>query len=210
MAELVMALAITAITGLAVAGVSVALSSAYESSEGYSESIQTARTTTDRIRRAVWASKLVLRAGDGCLTVWRRDTNGDGQINLTEIVSYSLDRSNNRLVERYVAFPVGMSENTRKALDATVSLATALANDNYLGSANLGYGVTNVLAENVSSFAAEGDVAPPLTRLVEIELTVGQSLQTMTLRTAAGLRADYISRLQETKTGWVLSGGSAN
>jgi len=208
LAELVMAMAVVAIIGTAAAGVAIALSSAHEASEEYGESIQTARITMVRLRKDICSAKLVLQAAENKLVVWKKDTNGDQKINLSEVVRYYLDVANRQLIKETVEFPDSMADSVREALDSTVLLSTAISGTSYLSAGNSGYGKTTVIAEDVAYFRALPRTAPPLTKLLQIEVKVGDSIGSIRLRSAAYLRADLVKLVGESRGQYILTDGS--
>ncbi len=121
--EVVMAVSIMSMIGLCIAGAAMALSTGYENGQDYYECIQTSRVTMLRLEEMLRNSLLVTDANNiGGLWVWREDTNGDKQMNTSEVSIISRDRLANRLVERRVAFPSNWSEWVVRLNDSPVEI----------------------------------------------------------------------------------------
>lgn len=194
---MLMAMSVMAILGMSVAGASMAMTNAYDSGQEYYECIQTGRIAALRLERMLRKALLVTDAKDEALWIWREDTDGNEQINLSEVSLITLARGSGQLVEYRLEFP----ENS--PLDVALNPSEAMAD--YI-TASIEYypafTITTVLAENVTQF--DVSVAPdvPTTTTVGITMTVSQSDRKMTLRSAVNLRADWTNRL-----GWVVDSG---
>ena len=204
--EMTIAMTITAMIGLSVAGVSMVLGDATEYGENFYQSVQTARNVVMKIQKTIRSAKLVTASSSTAMVLWADDTNGDGQINLSETVLLSCDTTSGQIRLNRVVFPATMSAQTRAALDVTKTLAD-LASVNTVTSLITGnaYNTTTVLATDVA--AGQFGVWPtaPLSHLVRFQLTVGTGDSAVTLRSAAATRAGLTSRVQMAGNVYVLT-----
>jgi type II secretory pathway pseudopilin PulG len=207
-AELLMAMIVTLIIALAVATVFRALSSAHAQSESCYGAIQTARHAMRRIQLNLQKAQLITAIGidNRRLLCWMGDENEDKEINLSELVLLSYVTETDEMVERQVVFPDTMEQATRDALDEPFtlqeatnlsSMAPRIRNDAYCRTLLLGADVRE------GWFSAEP--GPPLSTLVSVRITVGEGGQSLTLRSAARLRADMTRHVGTAGGDWVLS-----
>jgi prepilin-type N-terminal cleavage/methylation domain-containing protein len=197
LAEFVMAMAIVAIIGAAVAGVATALSTAYAHSEDFYMDIQNGRMAMLRMQSTARKAKLVTACTPTTAVLWTGDTNGDGQINLSEISMLSYDAAGARLLEYRVVYPADMAPATRSALDVVVPLSTltSVSATQDLLKTNV-YVQTTVQADQVLDFRPGVKPAAPLSKIMTFDLKVGTSGNNLELRSACALRADatqYVS-----------------
>ena len=190
LAELVLALAITSVIGLAVAGVSSAIGNVSERADAYYEYLQSGRVATSKIEQMLRPALLVTAASESKMVVWMNDDYDPGQINASEIAQIYLDTSTHELLEITTEFSDSLNNNQIQALDVVINLSDVTS----LSSLDLGighdtYDVTRVLARNVQSFEITPDTAAPLTRLVKFKLVIGDGDQTVTQYGAITLRA---------------------
>ncbi|MFP4105656.1 MAG: type II secretion system protein J, partial [Phycisphaerae bacterium] len=167
LAELVMAMAITTIIGLTVAGVASALSHAYAHSEDYFESLQTARVSSIRLQRTINSSLLITAVDSEGLVLWEYDSNGNGKINLSEICIIEYDSDTKKLRTGSIRYPAGMDPSVRDGLDMTVPLyrltdrieaKSLLSGESYYKE--------QPLATNVQGFSISGNRSAPMTTMV--------------------------------------------
>ena len=207
-AELLMAMVVTLIIGLAVATVSRTLSFAHAQSERCYGAIQTARHAMRRIQLDLQKAQLItaVAVDSRRLLCWTGDENGDKEINLSELVILSYVTETDEMVERQVVFPDTMPQATRDALDEPFTLQEAT---NLLSMAprirNDAYCRTLLLGANVHEGRFSAQPAPPLSTLVSVRITVGEGDQSLTLRSAARLRADVTEHVGTAGDDWVLS-----
>jgi len=189
--EFVIAMAITAITGLAVAGVSMALSRAYAHSENFYQYLQCSRAGIRHTQEVFSEAKLITAADGDTTVLWHKDINDDAQINLSEIKLIDHDSENNEVAEYSIVFPDDMSPATRAALDENRDLSWAMdipdVRNELLGH---NYCQKKLLATDVTSFSVSCQTSPPRTRLVQMTFDVGRPEHSIKLRSAAMLRAD--------------------
>ncbi len=195
LAELLMAMFITSIIAVAVAGVSMVLSTANDHSGDRYMAIESARNTTRKIQRDLQTALLITAAGDdgASLLYWVHDENQNGKINLTELRLLRYEPVDKEVRRYQVAFPDTWSSTLRAAQDTEFSLQSSLNLSTMTSHvADSTYSVGRLLAVDVQDFqvSLSSSSSPPLATLVRIRQTAGQGGQALTLRTAASLRAD--------------------
>jgi len=107
MAELLMALSVASIVGLAVVGVASALDNAYDRGEGKSEAVQTCRAVLSRAGALLRKSQLVIHAGSNRILLWESDVNKDGQIQIGEMAILTHDIASQKLTAQRFQVPEG-------------------------------------------------------------------------------------------------------
>lgn len=203
--ELTIAMTITTMIGLSVAGVSMVLGKATEHGENFYQSVQTARNVVMRIQNVIRGAKLVTASSSTSLVLWADDTDGDGQISLSETILLSFDSQSGEIRLCRVVFPGTMPAQTREALDVTKTL-TDLASVNTATGLITGnaYNEATVLATDVAALRFSVWPAAPLSRLVRFQLTIGTGDSAVTLRSAAATRAGATGRVQLVDSEYVL------
>lgn len=200
LSELVLAVSITAVIGLAVVSVAVALSHAHSHSDVMTESIQSARAGMLSMEASIRRARLVAGMDTGTVVLWLGDAYEDKQINLDELVVVRYLPDNDTIEHWQVIFPEGMSEATLSALNVTRTLAQAgdpsavldlMSQTIYADSLS-----TRVLATGVDDFQAVMDAAPPFSRIVLLRVAVGPPDQRIKLTNAARLRADAVDSVE--------------
>lgn len=189
--EYLMAMVVVAIIGAAVAGVAMALSTAYAHSQGFYQYMQNARISMLRIQNTARKAKLVTAATSQDAVFWTGDQNANGLINLSEVTILSYDAPAKQVKEYRVVFPASMDPMTRGALDGVVPLSTLITvpSANLLVKTNI-YCQTFVLADDVMYFRLGARPLPPLSKMLTVDLTVGREDNNLQLRSACALRAD--------------------
>jgi len=204
--EMTIAMVITAMTGLSVAGVTMVLGEANDRGQDFYQSVQTGRSAVMKIQTLIRGAKLVTASTSTSLVLWAEDTDGDGLISLSETVLLTFDTQAREIRVYRVVYPATMAEETRAALDASKSLAdlasvstvtTTITCDTYCSS--------TVLAPDVSAFRLSVWPAVPMTKLVRFQLTVGLGTSAVTLRSAASTRAGATGRVQVVNSEYVLT-----
>jgi type II secretory pathway pseudopilin PulG len=204
--ELTIAMTITAVTGLSVAGVAMVLGETSDSGQDFYQSLQTGRITVMKIQAIIRGAKLVTASTSTSLVLWADDANGDGQINLSETVVLTFDAESGEIRFYRVVFPQTMDSTTKQALDVTKPLVDIMnlsgVTDTVTGNA---HNDLTVLATDVTAFRLSVWPAVPLTRLVRFQLTVGTGSSAVTLRSAASTRAGATGRVQVVDSEYVLT-----
>ncbi len=205
--EMVMSITITAVIGLAVAGASIALSSATSDGDDYYNCIQMGRGAMKQLRQEIEKARLIVGVGrNGTrLILWSGDANDNGTIDMTELRATEYDPSTGTITAYSVVFPPEWSEGTREAHDLDLSLADAVSfsvegdwnvHESYISSRTLGTDVESL----VFSIPDDG----PVSRLVRIHMTVGVGDRQITLQESVALRASATGYVCESDGVYVL------
>lgn len=101
--ELLVALIVTGIVLAAVATLAFAIEAANDVTDDSSQKQAQVRFTTLRISELIRYCKMICGTPGGDLAVWRADDNGDGQINVNELVY--IERGTDRDYLRLCEFP---------------------------------------------------------------------------------------------------------
>ena len=101
--ELLVALVVTGIVLAAVATLAFAVGTANDATDDSSQKQAQVRYATLRISELIRHCKLICGTPGGDLAVWRADDNGDGQININELVY--IERGTGRDYLRLCEFP---------------------------------------------------------------------------------------------------------
>jgi len=198
LAETVMAISMTVVVGLAVAGMTAALSNVQANSERYYKHLHNGRAGTNRLQATLRKARLVTAASDDALILWATDVRDPGQINVSEIVGVYRDAATGQLIERSVVFPDSLSQVTRAALDMVIPLSDVTditAVDDPMEPPQ--YDLQRVLAHDVDSFKVYCDTPAPRTRMVKFTLTVGENAEAVEMTAGATLRADWVDKVGE-------------
>jgi type II secretory pathway component PulJ len=194
LAEVVMATLVTAVIGLAVTGVALSLSNLNEHSEQYYRYLQSGRVASARLQETLRRAHLVLVGSGDLLILWAADDNGDGQINLAELVDIYRDDDTGELIERSIVLGDSTSEAARDAVSTAVPLQDVMqAVDRWRTPLAAGApwpAARRVLARDVMEFTVQCDEPTPMTRMVSFRLTTGRGQRVVRTGGAATLRAD--------------------
>lgn len=203
--ELVIGITITAIVGLCVAGVTMAISTGHAESQRYGEYVQSARMGVMRVGRELRQASLVTARDSDTLILWGGDTNGNGKINLDELVSISYDASAGQIVKYQKDFPPSWPDWFVALLNLEADLDdvdNANSVETYLRNGLLAQ--STVLATDVTSFEVTAEPTVPVSRLASLRFTVGDGDTAVTVSTSAKLRADKTRRVYASGTGYFL------
>ena len=155
--ELLVALVVTGIVLAAVATLAFAMGTANDVADDSSQKQAQVRYATLRISELIRHCKLICGTPGDDLAVWRADDNGNGQININELVYIERGISGDYL--RLCEFP--SSDTSPVNLSDIETLSTS------------GYSVTYVLlVPQCSNVQFSFDAAPPNSRLVSIAFDV--------------------------------------
>ena len=191
--EMMIGMFITTITGMAVAGVSMVLSTAYSHSEDHYDCMESARSAIRRAQFSLQSASLVTAVStDGTkLAYWMGDDNSDGEVNLLELRLLDYDSTSGELVEYRVQFPNWWSEDKIASENKKKALKDAVKMDKIeewiLGSQ---YRTSLTYATGVTEMVFTLSPAVPLSTLVAITAEFQAGDQVVTLNAAAALRAD--------------------
>jgi type II secretory pathway pseudopilin PulG len=194
--ELMLAICIMSVIGLAVATVASGLSNAYGMTDTLEDSIQSGRSAMMNMEAAIRKSKLVLARSASGIALWMGDANDDGKVNIDEIVLVQQVEADRSLETRQVVFPKTLPWDIVQAINEkkTISqLSTIGRVSNVLDSGAVStMQVSRVLAGDVESFNVATDATPPWSTLVNLRLTTGSDGQRITLTNSTHLRADAV------------------
>ncbi len=155
--ELLVALVVTGIVLAAVATLAFAMGTANDVADDSSQKQAQVRSATLRISELIRHCKLICGTPGGDLAVWRADDNGNGQININELVY--IERGTGSDYLRLCVFP--LSDISPVNLSDIETLSTS------------GYSVTYVpMVPQCSNVQFSFDAAPPNSRLVSIAFDV--------------------------------------
>lgn len=191
--EMMIAMTITAITGLAVAGATIALTRAHQETEGFYQSLQTARSAMLRIQRTVQEAKLITASTTHVVALWFADINENRLINAEEVMLLIFDPNDREVRVVHKVFP----EAVRDAMNIEVPLSTLTdvpsAESQVLPSA---YAQTIVLASDATDFCALATPGPPLATRLDVLLSVGSDRGLVTLRSSAAPRGPRTAHVE--------------
>jgi prepilin-type N-terminal cleavage/methylation domain-containing protein len=155
--ELLLALIVTGIILAAVTTLAFAVGSANETTDDTSQKQAQVRFATLRISELIRHCKLICGTPNSEIAIWRADNNGDGQININELVY--IERGIGMDYLRFCEFP--LSDFSIVNLSDIQTLSTS------------SYSVTYVtLVPQCVNVQCSFDVAPPYTRFVSISFDV--------------------------------------
>ncbi len=206
--ELVLAMSITAMIGLAVGGLAAGLSYAHSHTDSLADAVQSGRAAMMSMEATLRRSKLVTATGAGALVAWMGDTNSDKSINLDELVLLEYQQGAGTVEQWQVVFPDSMGTVLRRLLNRRLSLSAVSdpATVRRLMSRPIysRYLSQVVIATDVQRFEVGTNRAPPLCRLVLLRLSVGQGAESISLSNAVRLRADLTGSVRKVKGSYVL------
>ena len=204
LAELVMAMAIMSIIGLAVVGMTMALTDAQEYSGDFYRNVQIARHAMRYVQREIQKANLVTAVDSDSLAYWADDTNDNGGINLTEMRLVAFDSGDREIAEYRIEFPSWWTQLMKDLEDAPLSLAWATDMSNVTSMRSNSYVVRRLLATEAAPVTFTVSPSAPLTKLLQTEVTVGQGDRRVVLRGATALRADWTGHVGTVDSEWVL------
>jgi prepilin-type N-terminal cleavage/methylation domain-containing protein len=171
--ELMVASMVAGIIFTAVATLAYTLGAVNDAANDMAEKQAQLRYASVRISELIRHCKLVCDAPGDDLAVWRADDNGDGQININELVYIEKGAGSNYL--RLCVFP--SSDTSPVNLGDVETLATG------------GYSVTYMsLIPQCSDVRFQFDAAPPRSRLVNISFNLAENEIAHQYQISAALR----------------------
>jgi len=155
--ELLLALIVTGILLAAVTTLAFAVGAANDTTDDTSQKQAQVRFATLRISELIRHCKLICGTPNGDLAIWRADNNGDGQININELVYIERGVGGDYL--RFCEFP--LSDASIVNLSDIQTLSTS------------SYSVTYILlVPQCTNVQFSFDVVPPYSRFVSISFDV--------------------------------------
>jgi len=208
--EVALAMAITALVGLSVAGATMVLSTTYQQGENYQDYVQSARSSSLRLQTLLRRAKLITSCTTTSIVFWAGDANSDSQINVSELVRVSYNTATKELHESQLDLS-GLPPATAAVIDSVLPLSTAMdegAVCTLLGVTYKNYCDDRLLANNVRSVEFRADYAPPSTHRVSLRLDVGDGEQNLVVQPAVTLRSPCTDRVGIANNQYVLVQGA--
>ena len=190
------------VLGLAVAGVSISVSDGYIATDGYCDAIQNGRSAMRKIQSVARQAKLIVASSPTAVVFWAGDTNGDGQINLSEITTITFNGATGEVDEVVVNFagcPNQQALNVDVPLASLSTVSAALAVQNAST-----YCQTLPLATSVKSMQVSVSPAAPLATQLSLTFTLGSGEMSLTLYNTAQLRSNATSLVVQNAGVWIL------
>ncbi|MCX5659911.1 MAG: prepilin-type N-terminal cleavage/methylation domain-containing protein [Planctomycetota bacterium] len=122
--ELLLAMTVTAIMGMAIAQMLIATSSATNSRNDMRALITRQKALTVRLDEAIRGSTMVLASGSNYLVLWMGDTRADDVPNLSEIRRIEYDSSLGQLISYKAVFPGSWTQAAILAADTQYALTS--------------------------------------------------------------------------------------
>ena len=197
LAELLLGMAITAMIALCIAGVTMVLSTASEQATEFYDSTQTSRVTSRKIEDVFRKAMLVTAMDSTSVVLWSEDTNGDDDINITEMVLIKYNASDRTLRKYQIVYPAYWPEYYRDSYDYSLYLwdvTDAAYVRNWITNF-YGYTKVTVLAEDVQDLQFTASPAAPYSKVISMSLTVGADGQEVPLRATGHLRTCQADRV---------------
>jgi len=193
--ELVIAMAVTSIIGVAVAGVAATISSANASAEDYGDSVTIVRMAVDRVNQEIRKSALVVCSDAQRIVLWTGDANNSGYVNYNELSVLKYDPSAGTLTRYRVVFDEPWQVDYYNYTFWLSELADPTTVESWVRCSS--FCRTTVLATGVTGFSGSLSPAPPLTKVVTLGVAVGEGNEAMAVESTASLRADWTGHVYE-------------
>jgi len=206
--ELTMAIAITAITGLSIAGVAVTISNAYASSSDTHQTLQAGQSVIRNIQAIINKTKLVTSVSKDGIVLWCVDSNEDGQINPSELVALYYDPQNRQLRTAVLSYS-SLDSELSNTLDASMPLSWT-TNYSFIGSyiKTNNAVVSQPLADNVVAASFQAMPDPPTSVNILVQVTLQETDGDLfTFRSSASTRAGSQSQVAVADGEFVLTSG---
>ena len=190
--ELVIGMAITAMVGLSVAGVSSVLAGSYSQGEEYYRSVQSARIAMLRLQSEVRKAHLLTEVSTRQMMLWHEPVGGDGLINPSELTLITYHPDEDNITQYRVVYPDWLDPSLRDLLDSPIDLQGLLNQPSFWAEVirlNT-YAQSTVLASGITDFSLSGATSAPTTRLVTTHVTAGAGARAVHLRGSVATRAD--------------------
>ena len=173
--ELILALTITAMATVAIAGILKATANTWEANQQDDQTLVSARIAIKRLRTIVSNAKLFGNRMANSLVLWAGDANGNFQIEYSECAMIRYDPATDQLQFLDMYFPPGTPQGDIDSRNVTFTftdfstpqLASLLAAD--------GYSRIRTLGDNVVSFSVSTIGQTPYFRTVMFSFRLGQN-----------------------------------
>ena len=191
--EVTIALTVTAMIGLVTASVMVALLNVQQTTDSYTQNVQSGRISLAKLQSAIRTSRVVTAGNGTKLTLWTHDDFDPGAMNVDELAVLKFIPEEGVVRVFAVGFADGLSQATRDALNVQVELdqvsSSSVAVSKIIATGSL---ITTDIAADLSSLMFRYDASPPYTGVVSIDASFGDGEQVVKLSTSAALRAPAI------------------
>jgi len=206
MLELIIGIAITAMVGLSVAGVSSVLAGSYSQGEEYYRHMQSVRIGMLRLQSTVRKAHLVTEVSAEQMMLWHEPAGGDGQINPSELTLIKYDPGEDKVTQYQIVFPDWLDPDWRLWWDYQIDLQDMLDDPSFWAAVVRlhPFVESTVYASGITDFRLSGGTSPPTTRLVTAHLTAGTGERAVHLRGSVAPRADRTGYLVSTYGEYVL------
>ena len=186
--ELLLALAITTVIGLAISAMLFAVSRTTSTQNDMRSFIIKQKTVESRITAAIRSSKTVLAVGTNYLVLWTADTTADDQPNMSEMRRIEWTTNQKTLITYRPVFPTGWTTTNIAAVDSSYDLASDFNSVSNTLKSNT-YFQSETWASNVSNAAFAVNLPTvQQARLVSFQTTFESNDLDSTLIGAAALR----------------------
>ena len=150
--ELLIALAITTVIGLAMVTVLTTVARGLSSANGERSALQRANVLSHRLTSYSQAALAIIAADKGGLAMWLHDETGEQQVNLLELRVFWFDEDSEVVTLEYVSFPDTWTE---EEVDAANTIVTSIEDPFVVMEQQraLGYTVSNEIVDGVGGIA---------------------------------------------------------
>lgn len=158
--ELLVALAITTITGLGVMTVIISVGRSIEGMNATRGAIQRASTAHHRVRSYTETALCLLASDSRGLAVWLHDDNDNNRVNVSELRVFWYDEEAGEVVVEHVEYPEEMDPIGQTKYD----IVLVSADDPFVimeAQRALGFTSSNVLADGVAALTARHPTKDP-------------------------------------------------
>ncbi|MBL7219074.1 MAG: prepilin-type N-terminal cleavage/methylation domain-containing protein [Phycisphaerae bacterium] len=196
LAEMLMSMLVMSIISLAVVSLTTALTTAQEYSEDFYRHVQIARNSLRCIEREINRAKLITAGNSTTLVYWLEDTNGNGDIELTELRLITTDIATGRVMLHRAEFPAGWPPVWKDIYDDSITVHDATVLPNAIAAITKPqWARQDALATEVASLRFTASPAIPVAQVLQIEMTVGEGPRAVELRSSASMRANKLADL---------------
>ncbi len=191
--EVTLSLTVTAMIGLVTTSVMVAVLNAHETTDCYTQNVQSGRISLGNLQSKIRTSLGVTAGGVEGLTLWTHDDDDPGVINVEELAVLKFISAGGVVRLFAVGYPDSVPQATRDALNVTLDLDQVDTSVKALLRINAtGHRQATTIASGLSALRFRYDESPPEARLVSINAAFGSGAQRIRLNTLAALRAPAI------------------
>lgn len=180
MIEVLIAAGITAVAATAAASLIRTAQDVSATADGRANAVAAIRNSLLRLDMTVKQARLLGYYDTSQVLIWTGDTNNNSQINMLELLLVRHNSTNNSLELVDISFPASMSQSTRDALNAVVSLGSFCSPGSLIQAPIAPYVRTRTLAQDVKQCTFWVDGQDGEARLVRMTLQVDRQNQSQT------------------------------